>query len=71
MMNAKTFEKNENNVQSTLYRRVMNEFFENNHWYWQDKSIASLRQWHVKFLIKNLFEWKWKKRECHDRDGEF
>ena len=30
-MNAKTFKKNENNVQSTLYRRVMNELFENNY----------------------------------------
>ena len=31
MMNAKAFEKNEDNVQSILYRRVVNEFFENNH----------------------------------------
>ena len=30
-MNAKTFKKDENNVQSILYRRVVNEFFENNH----------------------------------------
>ena len=30
-LNAKTFEKNENNVQSILYRRVMNKFFENNY----------------------------------------
>ena len=30
-MNAKASEKSENNVQSTLYRRVMNELFENNH----------------------------------------
>ena len=30
-MNAKTFKENENNVQSILYRRVMNEFFENNY----------------------------------------
>ena len=30
-MNAKTFEKNEDSVQSILYRRVVNEFFENNH----------------------------------------
>ena len=29
-MNAKTFKENENNVQSILYYRVMNEFFENN-----------------------------------------
>ena len=31
IMNTKTFKKDENNVQSTLYRRVVNEFFENNH----------------------------------------
>ena len=30
-MNAKTFEKDENSVQLILYRRVMNEFFENNY----------------------------------------
>ena len=30
-MNAKTFKKNENNVQSTLYHRAVNKFFENNH----------------------------------------
>ena len=30
-MNAKTFEKDEDNVQSILYRRVVNEFFENNY----------------------------------------
>ena len=30
-MNAKAFKKNENNVQSILHRRVMNEFFENNY----------------------------------------
>ena len=30
-MNAKTFEENEKNVQSILYHRVINEFFENNH----------------------------------------
>ena len=30
-MNAKTFKKNENNVQSILYRRVVNELFENNY----------------------------------------
>ena len=29
-MNTKTFKENENNVQSILYRRVVNEFFENN-----------------------------------------
>ena len=57
-MNAKTFKKSENNVQSILYRRVMNEFFENNYWNWQDKDIASSWQWHVKSSMKNLFEWK-------------
>ena len=30
-INAKTFKKSENNVQSILYRRVVNKFFENNH----------------------------------------
>ena len=30
-MNAKTFKKNENNVQSTLHRRVMNELFKNDY----------------------------------------
>ena len=30
-INALTFKKDENNVQSTLYRRVMNKFFKNNH----------------------------------------
>ena len=30
-MNVKAFEKDENNVQSTLYRRVVNKFFENNY----------------------------------------
>ena len=30
-MNAKAFKKNENNVQSTLHCRVVNEFFENNY----------------------------------------
>ena len=30
-LNAKTFKENENNAQLTLYRRVVNEFFENNH----------------------------------------
>ena len=30
-MNVKTFEKNENNVQSILYRCALNEFFENDH----------------------------------------
>ena len=30
-MNAKASEKNENNVQLVLYRRVVNELFENNH----------------------------------------
>ena len=30
-MNAKTFKRNEDNVQSILYRRVVNEFFENDH----------------------------------------
>ena len=31
MLNAQTFEKNENNTQSILYYIVMNEFFENDH----------------------------------------
>ena len=30
-INAKTFKKDENNVQSILYRRVVNEFIENNY----------------------------------------
>ena len=30
-MNAKTFKKDENNIQSILYRRVVNKFFENNY----------------------------------------
>ena len=30
-MNAKIFEEDENNVQLTLYCRVVNKFFENNH----------------------------------------
>ena len=30
-MNAKAFERNENNVQSILYRRVINKLFENNY----------------------------------------
>ena len=30
-MNMKIFEKDENNVQSILYRRAVNEFFENNY----------------------------------------
>ena len=30
-INAKAFKKDENSVQSTLYRRVVNEFFENNY----------------------------------------
>ena len=30
-MNAKIFKKDENNVQSILYRRVVNELFENNY----------------------------------------
>ena len=30
-MNAKTFKKDEDNVQLILYHRVVNEFFENNH----------------------------------------
>ena len=30
-LNAQIFKKNENNTQSTLYRSVINEFFENNH----------------------------------------
>ena len=30
-LNAKTFKKNENNVQSILHRRVVSEFFENNY----------------------------------------
>ena len=29
--NAKIFKKNEDNVQSILYRRVMNKLFENNY----------------------------------------
>ena len=70
-MNAKTFEENENSVQSTLYYHVVNEFFESNHWNWQDKDIVSSWQWHVRFSMKNLFEWKWKKWKCHDRDDEF
>ena len=30
-LNAKTFEKNEDNVQLILYRYIMNEFFKNNY----------------------------------------
>ena len=30
-MNAKTFKKDENNIQSILHRRVMNDSFENNY----------------------------------------
>ena len=30
-MNAKTFKKNENSVQLTLYCRIVNKSFENNH----------------------------------------
>ena len=30
-LNAKTFKKDENNVQSILHRRVINEFFKNNY----------------------------------------
>ena len=30
-MNAKTFKKDENNIQSILYRRAVNEFFEDNY----------------------------------------
>ena len=30
-INAKTFKKGENNIQSMLHRRVMNKFFENNY----------------------------------------
>ena len=30
-MNAKTFKKSKDNVQSILYRRALNEFFENNY----------------------------------------
>ena len=30
-MNVKAFEKDKNSAQLILYRRVMNEFFENNH----------------------------------------
>ena len=30
-INAKTFKKDENNVQLILNRRAVNEFFENNH----------------------------------------
>ena len=70
-MNAKTFEKSEGSVQSILYRRAVSEFFEDNYWNWQDKSIVSSWQWHVKSSMKSLFEWEWKKWECHDRDDEF
>ena len=31
-LNTKVSEKDKNNVQLILYRRVMNEFFENNYW---------------------------------------
>ena len=30
-MNAKAFEKDENNVQLTLYNHIINKFFENNY----------------------------------------
>ena len=30
-LNTKTFKKDEDNVQSTLHRRVMNKFFKNNY----------------------------------------
>ena len=30
-LNAKAFEKNENNIQSILHRRVMSEFFKDDH----------------------------------------
>ena len=30
-LNAKTFKRNENNVQSILYRRAVNEFFKIDH----------------------------------------
>ena len=70
-MNEKTLEKDEDSAQSTPYRRVVSEFFENNHWDWQDKGIVNSWQRHVKSSMKNLFEWEWKKWKCHDRDDEF